>query len=148
MEMPSALADRWGMMWPEVFWHRRPWWRALGSHIVRVDGVEIRYGTCEDAEAYDGDFPLAAPPPMPGQVWIDVETGCEVMLGCFGPNIHPGFLKNYKPGDSIPMFSERPHQSMRTLCGGIRLIGDPGIFLVAGPTPWGRDIPWAPIYKE
>lgn len=87
---------------------------------ARPDGFE----TADAAMAwYDTAHPLPAPPPMCDQTWAwpdgeqlvvsRVFPGGEAMMACGGPFFAA---------------SEWP---------------PPGAVLVAGPSPWGRDVPWS-----
>lgn len=149
IQMPLALLARWHPLWFPVAWgavpnpacdnFERPWWR----NTTRCDGVLLVLrsiyerspelydprGCMAPAESYaearvriDKEWPLPKPPPMPGQVWAvlgEDHTWREVtFLGISNgePRFSNGYLNLYR--DAI---------------------------LVAGPTPWGRDVPWCPV---
>lgn len=149
MPIPAEVAARWSPMWACNFPWDRPWWRPNFSqhptHLVyrppmwvRCDG---RYGPPfdphEDPERIraqlaliDSVRPIPAPLLMPGQVWI--VDGAEFTVQSRAAHgrfclVHTADLK---VEDEIVVWHE----------------DDPRVgFLVAGPTPWGRDVPWAPV---
>jgi hypothetical protein len=159
--MPKEIAERWLPMWGEGAHPERPWWCAVHAQVAdgprvrwrRGDGVYTSYykvpvtwgandnpGTFfidtprSELEYIDGVHPLLAPPPMPGQVWAWVSF--------FGTNMARG-------GAAETMVTH-----VNTANGNVRWAtgGKHGpehwppeyTVLVAGPTPWGRDIPWSP----
>lgn len=74
-------------------------------------------------DAYDLAHPLLVPPPMATQVWV-LADGEQDSVGRVFPN-----------GDVI--FANGPYVRAAEW-------PPPGAVLVLGPTPWGRDCPWAP----
>lgn len=120
----------------------RPWWRLakpaprdhLGRAVdfdtyMRVDGATV----CADRnpgvamDLYDAAHPMLAPPPRAGQVWAWSDGG-EDIVGKIHPE-HMGGAVLFANGPYIPREEWPP----------------PGAVLVGGPTPWGRDRPWAPV---
>ena len=107
----------------------RPWWRVAGHRIVRADVKPLPLEntiTSPDfllaaLDAYDTAHPMPVPPPMPGQVWWD---------------------RVYFPIGAVV----RGQATVDTGAGlePIETWPPPNAVLVAGPTPWGRDVPWAP----
>ena len=88
--------------------------------------------TAEEAMAYvDTNHPLPAPDPMPGQVWVTAMAAHSV---CY----------------SLTTGDGRGYVAYDDKLTGLYLVRSgtwppPGAVLVAGPTPWGRDVPWAPM---
>jgi len=142
--------------WPASWCTHRPWW---SDKFRRVDGLTpvTDADLARDAKGWydrrgrmhpgefpwqlstlarlDREFPLPAPPPMPGQVWVQVE----------------GAGRAFDAGDSFVILAvlrklpvamtqgdDEPQISM------VHTWPPPGAALVAGPTPWGRDVPWWP----
>lgn len=130
--MPKALFDLWSPMWSAgslyVISEERPWWRmpGYGGGMQRCDGRTV--GRVLDAATMsamapiDCEHPLPKPPLMAGQVWV--------VLGGDGQWRELTYLgvTTTKQG----AFSN----------GYLNLHSD--AILVAGPTPWGRDVPWTP----
>jgi len=152
----------------------RPWWRAEHAQrqtfYRRIDGA--KGWTYNEKDGYGGLFfvppecagypwieqrmasedaarPIPAPPPMPGQVWIWFEEwrakgtpgGLDAgQLYVMAGNVATicGITPAYNP-ERTPLIrlSSFP-------CDVGRTWPMPGAVLVAGPTPWGRDVPWAP----
>jgi hypothetical protein len=87
------------------------------------------FATAEEAMAYvDEHRPLPAPPPMVGQVWA-WEDGEQHLVGRTTAVGGLVFLTN----GSLFTRADWPPA---------------GAFLVAGPTLWGRDVPWAPVVAK
>lgn len=77
---------------------------------------------------WDEEQPLPAPPLMPGQVWIVTRLGKSRLP--VGEQVYIEGLTHARD----PWASSRAsYLDMRDA------------ILVAGPTPWGRDVPWAPV---
>lgn len=129
----------------------RPWWwwpsnllkpkvglgsswnglRYRRSDLVRFD-LDIEGMTTEECMAFlDATQPVPPPPPMSGQTWvIPGDLGELHIVGLSGLDGAPLVFHplHFPPG-----------------CPGIlQRWPPPGAVLVAGPTPWGRDVPWAP----
>jgi hypothetical protein len=124
----------------------RPWWRQEGDDYRRADGARVKSvldgfrfiewePTLRLIEAHDTEHPMPVPPPMCGQVWVWT-NGWERMVvgvdrcavfGCGDEIRNTGAPSEYS---DIPMRAD--------------VWPPPGAVLVAGPTPWGRDVPWAP----
>ena len=153
--VPAEIAKRWAPLWGHERHPTRPWWRlesassrsAAGTFVTwkRCDGLFVgarcdmdftTWGSPEqhgkevmrravDAAgtllaAHDVTDLLAAPPPMPGQVWAWPDYGPQEVLVtsvCRDIVFANGQEVVWPLNDAI---------------------------LVAGPTPWGRDIPWSP----
>ena len=124
----------------------RPWWRLRADGTngwIRCDGALLRgavgipasgfakemcgpwYATDDEAfavlAAYDREHPLPCPAPMAGQVWATKDGDqIELVIILDGQGFHAG---------------ARQLQSAPDLASG---------YLVLGPTPWGRDVPWGP----
>jgi alkanesulfonate monooxygenase SsuD/methylene tetrahydromethanopterin reductase-like flavin-dependent oxidoreductase (luciferase family) len=159
MTMPAELARAWEKMWHLRAYFPRPWWRHKGATcwFERVDGwvitgddpsdvenpsVLIRSPggngrdesvgglSFEEAMSYvDTNHPLPAPDPMPGQVWVSA-GGTQCMIAAV-----------WRYGDSWwVQWASNPDAPVRW--------EPPTSVLVAGPTPWGRDVPWAPVVAK
>lgn len=119
---PSPFAP-WLPMYGAGVVEERPWWRSLGmERWQRADGRGIGVhgpgvSLVAALDAYDAAHPMPVPPPMAGQVWATPD-GSQVPVGY----IHKG-----------------------QDAAGFRVWPPTGCVLVAGPTPWGRDVPWAPV---
>ncbi len=120
MYHPNAVADR-------------PWWRASarGSVAARCDGWSPPVSTVEEMDAFDDGSPLPVPPAMPGQVWSDPTNGEVQVLSVSARD--SALLVGLE-------LAESPLRVNHHLDWP-----PPGAVLVAGPTPWGRDVPWAPL---
>ena len=103
------------------------WLRCDGGRVLQREGLEA-------LGAYDTEHPLPAPAPMTGQVWGWVDG--ERMV----TSVHAGFVSGLVVvwGGNAAEWGD----SMATRWP------PPGAVLVAGPTPWGRDVPWAPVTTE
>jgi len=100
----------------------------------RADGEA--FATAEEAmAAADAHAPVSAPPPMVGQVWghgdgarmitsIAEEDGSTTIR--FDKQLYE---IGEDPGGTYTIYMAWP---------------PPEMVLVSGPTPWGRDVPWAP----
>lgn len=154
MTMPAELARAWGPMWHPNAHPSRPWWRMVDGHpfiYVRLDGWRVERGFSggifakppgdilaempgltfvDDGMAYvDTNHPLPAPDPMPGQVWVSA-GGTECMIAAAWRS-GGSWLVQWASNPDVPALWEPPTS-----------------VLVAGPTPWGRDVPWVPMWKE
>lgn len=145
MTMPAELARAWGPMWRKGYDPERPWWVAVNGGYLRCDGwliegcfmwrvvnfappnIPDRFDDARQSREWlDTNHPLPAPDPMSGQVWVSAGgTQCMIAAAwCSGGSwwvqwaSNPGEPKRWEPPTSV---------------------------LVAGPTPWGRDVPWAPM---
>lgn len=120
----------------------RPWWRENEAfeHVRIGGGPFVRGGivyagvvVCaggallETLTRLDAEHPLPAPPPMAGQVWCDRGPGGEAVQ--FTIHAVIGGQPVVVVDDTGPTPVAWPPA---------------GAVLVAGPTPWGRDVPWAP----
>jgi len=139
---PRLLA-RWSPMW--LFGHHltRPWWRrGQWNTWVRVDGKTVDDGATRrigrvtqhdpararpaaevEAEiaAIDAAHPLPRPPWMPAQVWTWLGDDGKIHEASVGA-VYEAYKEWHLEGSSIPRRA----------------------ILVAGPGPWGRDVPWSP----
>jgi hypothetical protein len=143
--MPIGLAARWSPMWTGGggFVYERPWWRAerrcddvalvLLAHFERHPDLYSPLGVALPAESYtesrariDREHPVPKPPLMPGQVWAvlgEDHTWRELTFLGISNGREPCFSNGY-----------------------MNLHRD--AVLVAGPTPWGRDVPWCPSVAD
>lgn len=153
--LPPTISDRWRPMWHPNAYLSRPWWRMVDGHpfiYVRLDGWRVERGFnggifveppgdilaempgltfVDDGMAYvDTKHPLPAPDPMPGQVWR-LPHGVEYVLA-------------QTDGDGDGQMSASLGRNWFTR----KQWPPPGAVLVAGPTPWGRDVPWAPTVAK
>lgn len=150
--MPKEIAERWSPMWGGYAHSERPWWCAVHAQVAdgprvrwrRGDGVYTSYykvpvtwganynpGTFfidtprSELEYIDGVHPLSAPPRLAGQVWAwttpDGQYHERVIWGVSGP------ISDLR-ADAQAAFEVAP----------------PDAVLVAGPTPWGMNVPWSP----
>lgn len=149
--IPPTVAERWRPMWHMDAFVPRPWWRAVDdvpSAYVRVDGwrVERVLGVIfatpprgafaelpgnpflPDGLAHvDATSPLPAPEPMPGQVWVSGGgTACMIAAA-------------WRHGDSWWVQWASNDREPKLWAPSTASV------LVSGPTPWGRDVPWAPM---
>lgn len=142
-------------MWPKGFWHARPWWTNFKR---RCDGIRLidsktldrdekgwydkrgRWDLPEDilaaVERIDREYPLEAPPPTEGQVWVQVEGAGRYLDK--GDSFQIVAVQEGKPV-AVARDGDRPMLAVLP-----RTWPPPGAVLVAGPTPWGRDCPWTP----
>jgi hypothetical protein len=128
----------------------RPWWRQEGDDYRRADGARVKSvldgfrfiewePTLRLIEAHDTEHPMPVPPPMVGQVWAWPESGTERAVASTwgGRAWFQAEVGQPKPAD------------VGVVCASSEAWGASewpprGAVLVAGPTPWGRDVPWAP----
>lgn len=141
----------------------RPWWRVLrvpppvrtaagykipGDYptFQRIDGVTEKCSRLELA-AFDAARPLAAPPPMEGQVWSGRGMVLRVQaLGSKGtdwrvwfPGSYPGAGRSdyelsanaYGSGEGTAVLQWPPSNSA----------------LLYGPSCYGLNVPWAPMER-
>jgi hypothetical protein len=170
--MSTNLFEPWIPMYQEGAVPTRPWWRlrvimstAEGSihhRYERIDGatldrerkfwsdgslgwsVERRTQLADwigeasgTLDTYDETHPLPAPAPMVGQVWCDT-LGCRSILAT-----GVGTVTSYW----VMWGDESGTKSTRHTLNEEEFFTEPwppAAVLVAGPTPWGRDRPWAP----
>jgi hypothetical protein len=111
--------------------------------VTLADGSDP--GVVVDVES-DGDLMFAqvahrAPDPMPGQVWAFPGSGIErTIVDVTGG---AGWFM-FQPG--APFSVGGPYSChARPEMLRIDEWPPPGGVLVSGPTPWGRDVPWAPM---
>lgn len=148
----------WLPMYPPDAHPERPWWR--GSVRDRSEwGLPSVMGwrrvwdsrgplAAHDLAGIDDAYLVPPPPPMAGQVWVWFEdwratgtpggldaslyvaAGTVAMIAGVTPAMHP---------ERTPLvrLTSFPSDVGRTWPMS-------GAVLVAGPTPWGRDVPWAP----
>ena len=153
--------ERWLPMYGPDAHPTRPWWhrdhsqradsaayypprwrRADGLAGPTLDGLDIEARIAET----DSGSPLPPPPPMPGQVWcyphgertsagdggmIDIPNGGEVQIITVFHQMAVCVVGDGSRYPPIPRFActQAAHYDRA--------------ILVAGPTPWGRDVPWA-----
>lgn len=153
----EETCKQWAPLWRDGFHIDRPWWHQPDpeqSRWVRADGMEIikrggawtvhlpgdapQYpngpGTADAAmHDYDSYDPLPIPDPMPGQVWV--REGTSLLITRVMP---------LGDGEWMLWFGEGPATYALDAPEGKCHWPIPRAVLVAGPTPWGRDVPWAP----
>lgn len=144
--IPSPLYLRWSPMWVPDHVRSRPWWRRGDTAFIRCDGRTVpiagvvrtarvlSVGPSDPAldriemEKLDREHPLHTPPPMPGQVWA--------RPGEHGLWIEDEITRvSFTEEGTITAFTHPGKPWQR----------EAGAILVAGPTPWGRDVPWAGV---
>lgn len=156
ISMPEELVKRWGPMWPKNYYTKCPWWTGTLSWrrcdgVVLVDSETIdrdekgwydkrgRWDLPEDilaaVERIDREHPLEAPPAMEGQVWVQIEGAGRYLDA--GDSFQ---IVARLQGAVVGLVVDREDLSLAT----VRTWPPPGAVLVAGPTPWGRDVPWTP----
>lgn len=164
--IPPEIAARWAPMWGQDAHRERPWWRlssvdarsAAGAFVVwtRCDGsiASAKWhrpgaflGSPEQARAalfmaavdaigdalarIDAEHPLPVPSPTPGQVWRSwLVSGSEMMVSEVILAASGAPTCAIVAGETMMFPQEWP---------------PPSAILVAGPTPYGRDVPWSPV---
>lgn len=125
MKSLPPFIEKWRLVWGNTTHRRWPWWRVENGHWRRVDGVVDGTSLCNvvDVFAADLSYPLPAPPLMAGQVWMWPGGEEHVVTKVYGHDVGGCVLGN---GSSYRGKEWPP----------------PSAILVAGPTPWGRDVPW------
>lgn len=162
----------WLPMYPPDAHPERPWWRAEHAQrqtfYRRIDGakgwtynVHDGYGglflvphDCDAAwvlrrmDSEDEAKPIPAPPPMAGQVWVWFEdwraTGAP---GGLDANLYVAAGTVATIAGVTPAMNPERTPLVRLTSFPLdvgRTWPMSGAVLVAGPTPWGRDVPWAP----
>lgn len=171
--MPIHLNEAWGTVWTAAnphYFSDGPWWdynaqrRCDGLYLIdrlgktRAD-IKLRdprtlwnsdkEAPSEAMSRIDKKHPLPAPPPMPGQVWAfpDGEAQITAVERALLYRLHerPEDAKLHLcPVWSTPLIrlNRQWHVTEAEWQGGQWPIR--GAILVAGPTPWGRDVPWTP----
>lgn len=162
------VAAPWRKMWGADTHPERPWWR-IGTSWSRCDGVALHNPALADVfnldprgallqgESYadaivriDAEHPVAAPLLLSGQVWV-MPSGAMSMVGPVpAPSLFPSAVGHFLVDSGV--CNGGPPDRSRGGCfvifdADLRVISTDGAILVAGPTPWGRDIPWAPIKR-
>ena len=152
--IPSEVSARWSPMWPKDCHPDRPWWCLHEMTYRRCDGITLRLaatmrlvsdpderGLWGDAELFDDAMaridaahPLPVPPPMCGQVW---SVGGDEVLITFSEGNAAAWRYAFMGGPIV-------NGGTSYTQGGKPWPMDEDAFLVAGPTPWGRDVPWSP----
>lgn len=141
----------------------RPWWFHTGGVVSRVDGCyrsddghgyryasggslpwalrlgrALRGSVNRDAARIDRDYPLPAPPPMSGQVWLFLRELVSLS----------GETSTWPTENTVRTVTrskgERTHVTWPEARSDPGLWPPEGGLLFLGPTPWGRDTPWAP----
>lgn len=163
--IPSEIVTRWSPMWAENCNPARPWWRSTSLGWRRVDG---RYLTeflldMNDVQAealaaamqpredgkplstadelamlafFDAAYPLSVPPPMVGQVWLITYPNVSDIYEEQVAYIENGIAYRLYPQTSVGGPARLSRYDQWPPLGGM---------LVAGPTPWGRDVPWTGV---
>ena len=143
--VPAEVAARWGAMWAKGHVPDRPWWSRVLLTYQRCDGIVIGNesilracgndprGAWDGKEPYedamariDAAHPLPAPPSMPAQVWAWPHDASGRAV------VHEQTVVDVSQGAVI--FRD----------GAFYVWPPRRAILVAGPTPWGRDVPWSP----
>lgn len=148
--IPREVYARWSPMWHRDADVDRPWWvyeRPYGTNPAgdyeagclygRIDGVSLwapGSAILSTLAEYDARQPMPAPLPMPGQVWA--WDGVEAIVEHVEASSWQGGVVT---GWTIGIGGSTRY--VGPAWGGAWPI--PGAVLVAGPTPWGRDVPWA-----
>lgn len=152
--VPLALYEKWGPLWSKALVPDRPWWALRGR---RCDGVTLldsatldrdekgwhdkrgRWDHPEDLldamARIDREYPLEAPPPMEGQVWVQIEGA-----GRYLDKGNSFCIVAVRGCDVVAVVRDGDEPRL----GVLHTWPPRGAVLVAGPTPWGRDVPWAP----
>lgn len=132
MEIPQEVHDLFAPIWQPRFAGRlhgtRPWWAFWQDHWTRCDAVRLSQE--ESLADYDRERPLPVPPPVAGQVWV------------------------LRDGDQASVVAVSRGWATLIRTDNVAVAGTFGVssaewppfraLLVAGPSPWGRDVPWAP----
>jgi hypothetical protein len=133
MYRPGTLPDR-------PMWRRLPAERQDGAGAGGVP-LPTQWERCDGARAREDQLldierasPVPAPPPMEGQVWVGGPrpTGLVARVETM-----PGGWVVFWGGTD----EERHYGAAAT---GLGAWPPERAVLVAGPTPWGRDVPWHP----
>lgn len=127
--IPKPIADRWRPMWAKDAHPERPWWRLVTAGLaLRTD--EALFARSDPMGLYPG-----ALHPLPGETFGDA-------------------LARYDREHPLPAPTRLPTQVWAWVSRDGRvheMVCEPnvilplGAVLVSGPTPWGRDVPWAPV---
>ncbi len=139
--------EPWIPMYPDDTVAERPWWlrvrwSRVGADIShefeRIDGAVLPDGA--DLDAYDDTHPLPVPPPMATQVWQRDGDSLVVHILDGLPYAHQHKMDEWTGYDGV-----RCTSGVRSVVfAALEPWPPPYAVLVAGPTPWGRDRPWAP----
>jgi hypothetical protein len=121
-------------MYPSNAHPERPWWRVhvRGRGDVGLPSVLSWRRVWDDqgpiAERdiaeIDTHSPVDRPPPMVGQVWVFDDQTEEIV-----------YTQKLTTSTTVLFAGDKAVTLSWPPSGGV---------LVAGPTPWGRDVPWAP----
>lgn len=135
--IPEPLRARWSPMWPKDCHPERPWWvlvRDVNEPVqtsypsrsfyrwARVDGAKVTAGYLSDEPSWRSG--------VPGD---EALTAFDAAHPLPAPPLMPGQVWAYADGTE-------------TLIVRVEMWPPPDVnaILVAGPTPWGRDVPWSP----
>lgn len=136
--MPMNPFEPWLPMYPETAHPERPWWRRVSVDVGGPHRQVVEKWTrvwdnrgplyAHDLAGIDEAYPVDVPPPMPGQVWVLPDGDQQTVSRVAGtPWTIVFFHATYVRDDEWPL---------------------PGAVLVAGPTPWGWNVPWAPAGRK
>jgi hypothetical protein len=148
--IPADIAALWSHGWHPDAHPERPWWCGTDTFnpclLRRLDGGQPFVGESSIA-SYDEAHPLPEPPILPGQVWVWPE-GTHIRESAVHADIPPGgsaqvlSVLHGRPVFVVVNTSILPSPPA-LICGPLG--PPPGAILVAGPTPWGRNVPWSPV---
>lgn len=166
IQMPEALREAWSPLWATGHVRERPWWVFDGYHGTNPytnqfqSGVyykrrdkHILWVSDESVDAalatYDAESPIPPPPPMPGQVWAfpDGEAQITAVERAMLCRLHerPEDAKlRLCPVWSKPLIRLNRQWHVTAAEWEERQWPIRGAILVAGPSAYGRDIPWCP----
>ena len=135
-----------------------PW--AMTPHELRA---RTREEMLAEIDRIDAEHPLPVPPAMPGQVWAWSATEMAAVVGIregrpiWGAGTPPKPVQESARRSAAERQEERRRQArMATRFDDVSYLSaasveeedyvwpPPGAVLVAGPSPWGRDMPWVP----
>jgi hypothetical protein len=131
--IPDHLHDRWAPMWRDGTVRGRPWWRYVQYYGTNPKGESQPGYVCQRA---DGRSVWVAEDAIPGGLAVHDEE-CPL-----------------PPPPQMPGQVWVRDDGREQLITGAINVGltpcwpPPGEVLVAGPTPWGRDVPWADCRPE
>ena len=126
--IPEAVAKRWGPMWDQGADRLRPWWCRPGLNLRRVDGL------------------------CPVDAWELDHEGIDKRGLWDGKESYRDFMARIDREHPLPRPPAMPGQVWLRADGREHLVtgGDTTpdmllgefVALLAGPSPWGRDVPW------
>lgn len=138
---------------PEMPWWRKTQWPSrnqLTPGFKRCDGVQCfpRQVSLRDwlgeFRSLDERTPILVPPPMAGQVWVSIDDSGNGLTYATQQQLLDVEPAGWRRKDDGPWESTSWNLIWSNFHTYFEVWPPPGLFLVAGPTPWGRDVPWAP----